>query len=313
MKWVWLISLIVLVAACVAAVTGQASPYYVGLITEAIIVALFVVSLDFLVGFTGLESLGHAAFFGLGAYVAAFLSLAGFNNVFLMLAAALAAAALLGALFAVVALRATGPYFLILTLALANLPWALAIRWRSLTGGDDGLPGILRPELGFGISLDGRTQYLIFVACTFVGCTYLIARIGSSAFGRSLRGIKENPSRMAALGYRIWWHKFICFALSAGFAGISGALFAFYNGYVNPNDLSIYRSAEGLIAVILGGPGTLIGPALASIAILFLRFTVGTITQYWAFALGLIYICAVLLTPQGVLAILRNARTVHGE
>ncbi|HXP29457.1 MAG TPA: hypothetical protein VN832_00095, partial [Stellaceae bacterium] len=147
------IALIAILVVLAAGWLGLLSSYYIGLITEAFIVALFAMSLDLLIGFTGLESLGHAAFFGTGAYVVGLLSLRGFDNVFLLLAAAAVAAGLLGAVFAAIALRAVGPYFLIITLALGYLPWALAIRWRSLTGGDDGLPGIFRPELALGFSL----------------------------------------------------------------------------------------------------------------------------------------------------------------
>lgn len=274
--------------------------YYLGLLTEGLILALFVMSLDLLIGYTGLESLGHAAFFGIGAYVSALLSLHQVENALVLIGAGAFAAAALSVVFGAVALRAIGPYFLIITLALGYLPWALAIRWRSLTGGDDGLPGIFRPNLGFGISLDSGEQYFTFVAVVFVVCAAVLAAIGRSSFGQSLRGIKESPTRMEALGYNVWQHKYLCFIIAAFFAGIAGALYGFYNGYVSPNDLSLYRSAEGMIAVILGGAGTLVGPALGAIVILLLRYTVGALTQYWGFVLGIIYIAVVLFAPRGI-------------
>lgn len=280
--------------------TGLISNYYIGLSTEALIIALFVMSLDLLIGYTGLESLGHAAFFGIGAYVGALLTFHDVTNVFALLAAAAVVAALLGAVFGAIALRAIGPYFLIITLALGYLPWALAIRWRSLTGGDDGLPGVFRPSLGFGISLDGVRQYFTFVVVAFVVCAILLGAVGRSTFGRSLRGIKDSPTRMEALGYNVWLHKYLCFVIAAFFAGIAGALYGFYNSFVSPNDLSLYRSAEGMIAVILGGAGTLVGPAVGAILILFLRYGIGALTQYWGFTLGLIYIAVVLFAPRGI-------------
>ena len=292
--------IVVLGLLLVAGIGGFLPSYYVGLATESLIVALFVMSLDLLVGFTGLESLGHAAFFGVGAYVAGLLSLSGTSNVFVLLAAATVATGLLGALFGAVALRAVGPYFLIITLALGYLPWALAIRWRSLTGGDDGLSGIFLPDLGFGYSLDGQKQYFTFVVVLFFCCSLVLGAVGRSSFGLCLRGIKDSPSRMEALGYDIWLHKYLAFIIAAFFAGIAGALFALYNGFVSPENLSLYRSAEALVAVILGGPGTLIGPAIGAIFILFLRSAVGSFTQHWGSILGIIYILVVLFAPRGL-------------
>jgi len=302
----WIIAALVLALLVVAIVADLVPSYYVGLLTEAIIIALFAMSLDLLVGFTGLDSLGHAAFFGMGAYVSGLMSLAGIENVFLLLIAAGFAATLLGLVFGAIALRAVGPYFLIITMALGYLPWALAIRLRSITGGDDGLPGIFRPILAFEFRLDDTHDYFYFVVFIFVVCAGALAGIGNSAFGRSLRGIKDNPSRMEALGYRIWLHKYAGFVVASLFAGIAGALYGLYNGFVSPNDLSVYRSAEALIAVILGGAGTLIGPGFGAVIILFLRFTVGAFTEYWGFVLGAIYIGVVLFAPRGVFALIRE-------
>ena len=302
----WIVAGIVLAVMVVAVIADVVPSYYVGLLTEAIIVALFVMSLDLLAGFTGLESLGHAAFFGIGAYVSALMSLDGIENVFVLLIAAGVAATILGLVFGAIALRAIGPLFLIITMALGYLPWALAIRLRSITGGDDGLPGIFRPVLAFDFRLDDTRDYFYFVVFVFVLCATALAVIGNSAFGRSLRGIKDNPSRMEALGYRIWMHKYAGFVAAAFFAGIAGALFGFYNGFVSPNDLSLYRSAEALVAVILGGAGTLIGPGIGALIIIFLRYIVGAFTQYWGFVLGAIYIGVVLFAPNGVFALLRD-------
>lgn len=302
----WIIATPILLLLSGLAHAGIVPSYYAGLLTEALIIALFVMSLDLLAGFTALESLGHAAFFGIGAYVAALLSLKGIDNVLLLIAIGAIAATALGAVFGAVALRAIGPYFLIITMALGYLPASLAIRWRSVTGGDDGLPGIMRPSAGFGISLDSTPSYFLFVVIVFLVCAFALAFLGRSSFGRTLRGIKDNPSRMEALGYRIWLHKYVCFVIASGFAGIAGAMYGFYNGFVSPNDLSVFRSAEALVAVILGGAGTLIGPAIGAGIILFLRFGVGAVTEYWGFVLGFIYIAVVLFAPQGVFVAFRK-------
>jgi branched-chain amino acid transport system permease protein len=290
----------VLLAVLVAATWAKLLPsYYVGLLTEALILGLFAMSLDLLIGFLGLDSLGHAAFLGIGAYVSALLSLRGIDNVFVLLAAGIVAAALLGAVLSAVALRAVGPYFLMITLALGYLPWALAIRWRALTGGDDGLPGLFRPDLLPGLSLDSGRNYLTFVVIVFIVCHAAMAALGRSSFGYTLRGIKDSAVRMEALGYNVWWLKFVCAIVAASFAGIAGVLIGFYNGFVSPNDLSIYRSVEAMVAVILGGAGTLIGPAIAAGLILVVRLGVSGLTTHWAMVLGFLYIGVVVLAPRG--------------
>ena len=306
MSRVWWLCAVLLIIAFTGVAIGMISTYYVGLMTEIFVFALFVMSLDLLVGFVGLDSLGHAAFFGLGAYVAGLLSLAGYENIVFVFAAVIVTGALLGMVFGAIALRAVGPYFLIITLALGYLPAALAIRWRRLTGGDDGLviPG--RPTLA-GISLDDPVNYFMFVSAILLLCVVLMAALGRSSFGYGLRGIKESPARMEALGYRIWLYRFTAFVIAAVFAAVAGALNAFYNTFVSPVDFGIERSFGGLVAVILGGAGTLIGPAIAAAVIMLLRHVVGAFTQHWALILGLFYIVVILYAPRGLAFGLRTA------
>ena len=296
---VWWLSSAVFVLCCIEIAVGQVPTYYVGLATEVLISALFVMSLDLLVGFAGLDSLGHSAFFGIGAYTAGLLLAAGSENALYLLGAAAAVGALAGMVLGAIALRATGAYFLIITLALGYLPAALASRWRNLSGGDDGLvlPG--RPTVA-GLSLESSTQYFFFVAIIFLVCVLTLCAIGRSSFGYSLRGIKENAPRMEALGYRVWPYQFAAFVIAATFAATAGALNAFYNTFVSPTDLSLESSVAALVAVILGGTGTLIGPAIGAAAILLLRHLVGAVTQHWAMALGLFYIAVVILAPAGL-------------
>jgi len=291
---------IALALALLGAWTGVLPEFYAGLLTQALLTALFVMSLDLLVGFTGLDSLGHAAFLGFGAYVGALLSEHGVTTVFPLLAASGIGAGLLGALFGAVALRAVGAYFLIISMALGYLPWALAIRWRSFTGGSDGLPGLVRPDLAFGISLNSVNAYFTFVTVFVIVCALVLAAVGRSSFGQSLRGIKDNPSRMAALGYNVWLHKYVCFIIAAVFAGMAGMLAGFYTGLVSPDDMSVSQSAFGLMAVILGGAGTLLGPAIGAAAIILIHFTIGSVTPYWNSLLGCIYIAIVLFAPRGL-------------
>ena len=290
-------ALMAVAAALVAA--GLVPAYYVGLMVEVMILALFVMSLDLLVGLVGLDSLGHAAFFGLGAYAVGLLSLRGFEDIGVLLLVAVLGGFVVGLVFGAIALRAVGPYFLIITLALGYLPTALAIRWRSLTGGDDGLVMIGRPTLA-GYSLDDPTRYFFFVGIILIACIVLMAAVSRSSFGYGLRGIRESPARMNALGYHVWTYQYVVFVIAAVFASIAGALNACYNLFVSPTDFGIERSAGALVAVILGGAGTLIGPAIGAAAIMGLRHSVGAVTQHWALVLGLFYIAVILYAPRGL-------------
>jgi branched-chain amino acid transport system permease protein len=307
------VGLIVFGVAAVAGVLGWRGiipDYYLGMATSAVIMALFVMSLDLLSGFTGLDSLGHASFFGTGAYVVAFLCLHGYLDALGAIVAAAAGAVVLAVPYAAVALRAIGPYFLIMTMALCYLPWSLAIKLRKVTGGDDGLAGIPRPHL-FGFSLDSGPVLFAFVLAIALISGTILYLIGRSSFGTSLRGIKGNASRMAALGYNVWLVKFVCFLLSALFAGVAGALFTFYNTFVNPEALGITQSAEALVGMLIGGPGTLFGPAIGAAAIVVLHSTVGSALRYWNLLLGLIYVLVVLLAPNGVVQSLRQRRSAQ--
>jgi branched-chain amino acid transport system permease protein len=299
MTRLWWICAILLLVACVLVAAGLVPRYYTGLMTEVIILALFVMSLDLLVGLVGLDSLGHAAFFGIGAYIVGLVSLHGTEDMGVLVIAATGGGLVLGLVFGAIALRALGPYFLIITLALGYLPNALAIRWRGLTGGDDGLVMPSRPTLA-SYSLDSPAGYFFFVATVFVICVFLMQAISRSTFGYGLRGIRESPTRMAALGYHVWTYQYVAFVIAAIFASVAGALNAGYNLFVSPADFGIERSAGALVAVILGGAGTLIGPAIGALAIMVLRHSIGAVTQHWPLVLGLFYIGVVLYAPRGL-------------
>ncbi len=234
-----------------------------------LIFALFAMSLDLLLGYAGLASLGHAAFFGVAAYAIALLILRAGLGSAIAFPAALVAAATTGAVFAVLALRARGSYFLMITFALSQVVWSIAFGWRTLTNGDDGMPGVPRPN--FGWSLDNPQSFYYFVLAIVALATLLLVAIVKSPFGRALRGIRESELRMQALGYDVWRYQFVAFVLAATFAGLAGALYAYLNRFVSPDYCFVIQSAEALIMVILGGPGTLIGPAIGGALIVFLE------------------------------------------
>ena len=284
------------------------SIYYLGLVIQMMIFALFAMSLDLLIGYTGMASLGHAAYFGVAAYATGLLALKLGWSVWLALPAGLLIAALTATLFGFLALRTRGSYFLMITLALSQVVWGIAFGWRSLTGGDDGLPEVPRPNLGLPWPLTDETPFYYFVLfCIGVG-TFLLIRIVSSPFGFALRGIRESETRMLSLGYNVWRYKLAVFVLAATFAGLAGCLYVYYNRFVSPDYLQVVRSAEVLLMVILGGAGTLIGPAIGAALIVLLDNVVSTYTERWLLVLGVIYVVVALFAPRGMIGFLREFR-----
>jgi len=282
--------------------------YYVDLVTQMMIYAIFAMSLDILLGYTGLPSLGHAASFGISAYTVGIVSLKVTSLFFVVMGAALGASLALSALLAVLAIRSRGVYFLMITLALAQLLWGIAFQWRSLTGGDDGLTGIRRPGLGVSVSFADAANFYYLVLVFFVLVVVVLSVLVRSPFGNALRGIRESESRMASLGYNVWLYKFLAFVIAGTVAGVAGMLAAYHIGYISPADLGILLSAKVLLMVILGGAGTLIGPALGAALIVLLENFVSAQTERWTLVLGAIYVSVVLFAPHGILGTLKLKR-----
>jgi branched-chain amino acid transport system permease protein len=285
-----------------------APPYYVHLAILVLISAILAMSLNLLMGYVGLTSFGHAAYFGVGAYTAAALLVRYGVDFWTAAPAGVLAAALLGALFGVLATPARGVYFLLITMALGQIVWGLAFRWVSMTGGDNGLPGIPRPPLTvFWPLSDVRGAYL-FVLLVAAATFGLLALILASPVGYVLRGIRESERRMRTLGYPVWWYTYAAFVLSATLAGIAGVLFATYNGFISPADLHLAVSAQAVLMVIIGGTGTLAGPVVGAAVLVLLQNLLSTLTRRWMTMLGLLFILAVLYSPEGLVGLLRVRR-----
>jgi branched-chain amino acid transport system permease protein len=280
--------------------------YYLVLATRILIFAVFAMSLDLLVGYVGLPSLGHAAFFGFAGYATGLFALRVANNLALTIGAAVLVTLLMAIPFAALSLRTKGVYFLMLTLALAQVVWGIAFEWRALTGGDDGLPGIPRPVVG-SFTMASSSSFFLFTGALFVISSAVMLLIVRSPFGLTLQGIRESPSRMSALGYNVWLHELLAFLLSSVFAGLAGSLLAYQNGIVSPTQLFVSSSAEALLMVILGGAGTMIGPFIGSIVVVLLEYLVSQHTERWETALGIIYILVVMGAPRGIYPPMRDA------
>jgi len=282
--------------------------YYLGLVVKMMIFALLAMSLDLLVGYTGMASLGHAAYFGLAAYTTGLLALRLGWNTWFALPAGIMMSAVAAAILGLLALRTRGSYFLMITLALSQVLWGIAFGWRSLTGGDDGLPEVPRPSIGLPWSMADSTPFYYFVLFFVVIATLLLVRIVSSPFGYALRGIRESETRMMALGYNVWLYKFAAFVIAAAFAGLAGCLYVYYNRFVSPDYLHVARSAEILLMVILGGAGTLVGPTIGAAILVLLENIVSTYTERWLIFLGLVYVLVGLFAPNGLAGLFRDIR-----
>jgi branched-chain amino acid transport system permease protein len=301
-------ALLAAAAIAVLAVVGPVLPAYpLTLLTQALIVGILAMSLDVLLGYSGMPSLGHAAYFGVGAYAVAIMTTERQVGLIGCLVVGILLATLTAAIFGLLAIRAAGTYFLMITLALGMVVWGLAFRWVSLTKGDNGISGVPRPTL-LGLEMITAVPFYYFCLVSAAVAWVLMGLLVVSPFGLGLRGIRGSESRMQALGYNVWLHKYVAFVLSGTFAGFAGTLWAYYNGFVSPNDVQLITSVEALLMVALGGPGTLIGSALGAGLIVFLKNFVSVYTKRWLLILGGVYIGVILFAPTGIVGALRGRR-----
>jgi branched-chain amino acid transport system permease protein len=282
-------------------------PEYLALGARILIFILFALSLDLILGYGGIITLGHSAFFGLGAYTAGILSAKlGVHDNFVQMAAAAAAAALLGALTGAVILRTKALTLLMLTLAITAILLEVANKMSSLTGGADGLSGVVvDPILGmFRFDIWGKTAFLYCLAVLLLGWL-LVRRIIYSPYGAMLTGIRENTARMHAIGAPVYWRLVLIYTISATLAGMAGALLTQVNQFVGLNVLGFEVSGELLVMLILGGVGRLygafIGPAVYLVA---QDYLARQFPEYWYFGIGALLIAVVLFAPGGILGLI---------
>lgn len=297
-----------LVVALLAVAAPVLPSYVVIVLTEGLIYAIAAASLDLLLGFTGLPSLGHAAFFAVGAYTTGILVTrhqAGFGTA---IVASVLLAAAVSAGIALLALRATGLYFMMITLAIAMCAWGLAYRWVSLTGGDTGIIGIRRPRVPLVALGSGWLGFYYTILALFVVCLVLYLLLIWSPFGKTLIGIRDSESRMRVLGYNVFLHKYLAMVIAGAFAGVAGSLYAYYNGFVGPNTVDLAHSMQFVLMVIVGGPATLVGPVLGAFVVTFLEKMVSVVTDRWMMVLAAVYVVTALWAPRGILGLLRAAR-----
>ena len=311
--------LVVLVAlALVAIVVPNSNSFLILLATRALAFAILVMSLDILLGYTGLASMGQAAYLGVGAYLTAILATKfqfglGWDFWLVMLFGILIGAAL-AAVFGLLAIRASGVYFLMITLALGQCVWGLAYRWNSLTGGDNGINLRQRPK--FGIDLADEVTFFYLVLGCFAVSLLTMYTLVRSPFGRSLTGIRERELRMQILGYNTWLHKYIAFIIAGAFGGLSGVLWAHTAGIVSPENVVLTTSVDALLMAVLGGAGTLVGGVIGAFIVFGLREYLSTLVPWWQYVLGGVYVLTILYLPTGLMGIperFRQRRALEGK
>jgi branched-chain amino acid transport system permease protein len=285
---------------------GTLTGFYTRLVTEMLIWALFAMSLDILLGYTGLPSLGHAAYFGIAAYAVALMNVRyGVGSFYVDLLVGLGMATATALVFGILILRTTHVTFLLITLALAQVLWGLAFRWSSFTGGDNGLTGVAPPDV-LGMTITTIDGYYYLVLGFFVVAATVLYLITVSSFGQSLVGIRESPTRMAALGYNIWLHKYMAVVISGFFAGLAGVLMTYHQRFVAPNYLEVATSVKVLLIVMVGGAGTLFGPALGAGVVILLEDQISSRTERWLIVMGSLYVVLVLFARRGIVGEIRN-------
>jgi branched-chain amino acid transport system permease protein len=293
-----------------------ASSYLTSLATEVMIFAIFAMSLDLLLGYAGLASFGHAAFFGLGGYLLGFLARNWTNNMLPTLPLVLVGTALAAAVIGFFALRTSGLSFLMFTLATAQMLFGIAIKWTPVTGGSDGLSGVPRPMIALGewaFRFGTGPQYYFLTLFFFVAAFAVMRRLVGSPFGRTLVGIKSNESRMRALGYNTWRYKMAVYVVAGTLAGLAGFLFAHFNRHVSPEMLYWTVSGQVLIMVIIGGAGSLTGAVLGAALVRLLPAYVSSYTEHWHLVMGLVFILFVLFAPKGIIGLLRIGARAPSE
>ncbi len=274
--------------------------YLLGILSEILIFAIFAMSLNLIVGYTGLLSFGHTAFFGIATYVVIGLGVHLGISGWLGAIAGIAASILLATFIGIFCIRIKGIPFLMLTMAFSQLLFATALKWRSVTGGTDGLIGFSSPNLfGWNLGTDAIARYIVIVIGFFSVLLFLWCLV-RSPLGSIFIGIRDNEQRMRAIGYPVQRFKLLAFTIAGGLAGIGGSLYALFNSYVSTDILHWHLSGDAMVMVILGGSGTVFGPVVGAALFLLLKNFISSYNEYWAFWVGIIFIFCVMFLREGV-------------
>jgi branched-chain amino acid transport system permease protein len=270
-------------------------PFYVSLATQALFFGLFALSINIISGYGGMITLGHAGLLGTAGYALAILSVNEGWGLAAAIAGALVATIVVSAFFALLVVRTRGTYFVMITLAEGMVVWGIALRWQELTGGENGIPGVPKPDFA-----DAYWQFYYLVLIVVAIGTLLIGLLVRSPFGLALKGIRDAEDRLAPLGYNATLHKLIAFTISGFFAGVAGLLLAMYNSFIGPSDVFFLASAEGLLMSILGGIGTLSGAFVGAGVVVIVTNWVSSYVDRWQTLLGVVFVLVIVFAPDGI-------------
>jgi branched-chain amino acid transport system permease protein len=283
---------------------GKTGEFWIWVTTEMIIMALFAMSLNLILGFGGMVSFGHAAFFGVGAYTTALLMKKAGFPLFIALPLAPLVAAVTAVFIGWFCVRLTGLYFSILTLAFGQLLFMIVFQWYMFTGGDDGIHGVPRPEAL------GPTAYYWLCLALFVACFFVMRSLVNSSFGLSIQGMRENSERAAFIGVNVRRRQLVNFTFAGAFAGLAGGMLTVLNRFAQTEFLHWSKSAEPILASLVGGMYSLVGPAVGSAILIFLKVILQqlhrSMVEVWAIVLGLVLLVVVLFIPDGLVGVYRR-------
>lgn len=293
MRWIKIAATVAALAFLLAA-PSLLNSFYLRVLGEVLIFGMLAMSINILLGFTGLATLGQAALFGVGTYVVGYMTTKMGQPIYVTVPAGILGTLFVAAIFGLMAIRTSEIYFLMITLAQGMIIWGLAFRWNSITNAENGIRGISRPEF-----LAQYSSYYYLVLAVLLVVLALIYRIVNSPFGLTLKGIRESEKRMRTLGYNVALHKYLGFLVAGFFAGLAGSLYAFHNNFVSPTTVEFARSAQALLMVILGGAGTMLGPLLGSLVITLGQHQLSLYTDRWPMIMGAIFVITILAAPDG--------------
>jgi len=288
--------------------------FYVSFATRIMIYALAVTSLNLILGYGGMVSFGHAAFLGAGAYTVGILMSEGVSSAWVSWPLAVLVSALFALVIGAISLRTRGVYFIMITLAFAQMMYYIFVSLRGY-GGEDGLNLATRSQLGLGLELANDLVFYYVALLILLVALYLLRRLLAARFGQAIQAIRENETRMEAIGFPTYRYKLICFVIAGGVAGLAGALIANQNSFVSPNLLQWTQSGTLMVMVILGGVGYLYGGVLGALAFLVLEEVLSSYTIHWQLGLGAVLLIVVLYARRGLaglLAAMANGRPARG-
>ncbi len=309
----WSLLLCVVAAALFAPL--YLGPFWLSLLMQILIFGLLALSVELLLGHIGLFSVCQAAFFAVSAYTVAILQVKYGQPTIVAVPAGMGAAIILSLIYGI-AVRTSGVYFILVTIALGHVFWGISWTWVSFTNGEGGITNVPAPAVG-SLVITSHSSYYYIVLAVVALCVLGYRTLTRSPFGLTLRGIRESESRMRGLGYNIAAHKYTAFVLAGTLSGIAGLLYIYFNRFVSPANAEFFLSIEVALMVLVGGTGTILGPFIGSAIMLGLRNYVSAYIDQWMIVMGLIFIVTMLWTPDGVLGVIRSlgirGKTSHNQ